>query len=121
MTSPSTAKVTGTTCGCPSGEMVASLATRAVSSRSLASSGAIRMASASDQPGFERVLTEAAVRSRLHPPGPFSGHDGDCLGQIGTDVVQADAVLAGIPGRKRVPGNEPTVNVPARLAVEIVM
>jgi hypothetical protein len=73
MVSRSTAKVTGTMCGRPSGETVASLATRAAASRSLASSGASRMVSAHqiqalarDQPVSDetRLMTSSRPRTR---------------------------------------------------------
>src|ERR1700733_5066617 len=63
----------------------------------------------------------AAVGGWLHPPGLGAVPHGDGFVQFGADVVQADAVLGGVPGREVAVGYALAVDAAAGLVVERVM
>ena len=66
-------------------------------------------------------MVVGAVGGRLHPPGPGAVPHGDGFMQFGADVVQADAVLGGVPGREFAAGYVLAVDASAGLVVERVM
>jgi hypothetical protein len=63
----------------------------------------------------------AAVGGWLHPPGLGAVLHGDGFMQFGADVMQADAVLGGVPGREFAVGYVLAVGAAAGLVVERVM
>ena len=63
----------------------------------------------------------AAAGGRFHPPGLGAVHHGDGFMQFGADVVQADAVLGGIPGRELAVGYILAVDAAAGLVLERVV
>ena len=66
-------------------------------------------------------LGPAACPVRLDPPGALASHHADGFVQRGAHVVQADAVLCGIPARERTAGDQVPVDAAPGLIGEVVV
>src|ERR1700733_7405871 len=87
---------------------------------SVASAMRIRRCS-SDEPGLDRFFPVTAAGGGIDPPRVFPGPDADRLVQGGAPVVQAGAVLGGVPAAQDSLGDQRPVPLPAGLTREIFM